>query len=159
MARIERKAHYIGTWREDHVTDSTMRQIIARSHAEKGQKVKVKLSKDGLNISRTVLFQENFLSSFPLSEVYFLTVNPHHPTCLLCIVADPVRKYLILALRTHSQAESQLLMDTFQVSSLGTDAFLLVPQPFCETLVPQPFCETLVPQPFSVKPLSHNLYV
>lgn len=115
MAKIERKAYYVGTWREDVVTDTTMRQIIARSHAEKGQKVKVKLSKDGISLSKTVLFQENFMSSFPLKDVYFLTVNQRHPTCLLCIVADPVKKYLILAMRTVNEVEAQEIINTFQV--------------------------------------------
>lgn len=115
MARIERKAYYVGTWREDIVTDTTMRQIIARSHAEKGQKVKVKLSQDGISLSKTVLFQENFLSSFPLRDVYFLTVNQRHPTCLLCIVADPVKKYLILAIRTQNEVEAQEIIATFKV--------------------------------------------
>ncbi|KAL8580972.1 hypothetical protein ACOMHN_017538 [Nucella lapillus] len=114
MARIERKVHYVGTWREDKVTDGTMGQIIARSLAEKGKKVKVKLSRDGLVLSKTVLLQENLLSSQALHDVYFLTVNQRHPCCLLCIVADPVRKYLILALRTSNPVEAQEIISTFK---------------------------------------------
>ena len=116
-AKIERKAFYVGTWRDDFVTDTTMRQIIARSHAEKGQKVKLKLSSEGLRLSRTVLFQETFLMSFPLRDVFFVTVSQRHPTCLVCIVADPVRKYLILALRAVSQVEAQEVISVFQVSA------------------------------------------
>lgn len=113
MARIERKAYYVGTWRDDAVTDAIMRQIVARSQAEKGQKVKVRLSKDGISITKTVLFQDNSISSFPLHDIYFFTVNQRNPTCLLCIVADPVRKYCILAMRTVNATEAQEIIATF----------------------------------------------
>nr|KAG5709993.1 hypothetical protein BaRGS_030069 [Batillaria attramentaria] len=90
-----------------------MRQIVARSQAEKGQKVKVRLSKDGISITKTVLFQDNSIASFPLHDIYFFTVNQRNPTCLLCIVADPVRKYCILALRTENSREAQEVIATF----------------------------------------------
>ncbi|XP_076435181.1 uncharacterized protein LOC143275009 [Babylonia areolata] len=114
MAHIERKVYYVGIWREDKVTDSTMGHIIARSQAEKGQKVKVKLSQGGLILSKTVLFQENLISSMALQDVYFLTVNQRHPCCLLCIGADPVRNYLIQVLRTVNPVEAQELISTFK---------------------------------------------
>lgn len=114
MARTDHKARYIGTWREDLVTDNVMRQILARSHAEKGEKVKVKLSKDGLSVVQTVLFQESALTSFPLRDMYFMTVNQNHPTCLLAIASDPVRKYVIVALKTSTETEAQEIANTFQ---------------------------------------------
>ncbi|PVD31479.1 hypothetical protein C0Q70_06891 [Pomacea canaliculata] len=113
MAQIERKVRFLGIWHENVITDTTMRQIIARAHAEKGQKARLRLTPKGLSVSRTVVFQEQSLTAFPLHNIYFLTLNQRHPTCLLCIVADPTRKYGIVAVKAATVLDAQQIIDTF----------------------------------------------
>ena len=117
MAPNEHRARYVGTWRADNVCNLTIRQILARLQTVNGQKVKIRLSAErGLTVTKTAIFQESTIASIPLHEVYFLTTYHQLPTSLLCVAADPVRAYLIMAFKLSSQNGTHDIILRFKVS-------------------------------------------
>ncbi|XP_050409776.1 uncharacterized protein LOC126824577 [Patella vulgata] len=107
---LEQKAYYIGTWKDNAVTDNIIREIATLTSLEKGRKVKLNLLPEGLKITKSNFFQGKTLFDYiPLHDIFFMTINQKHPKCLLCIVKDPNHKYMIVAFR----CKSELIVGTF----------------------------------------------
>ncbi|XP_067681549.1 uncharacterized protein [Haliotis asinina] len=112
---IERKAYFVGLWRGDVVSDNIIRQLRVKSEADKGKKVKIRLSKDGVQIRKPAMFQASSLfDTYRMSDIFFITVNQQNRSCLLCIVRDLKHKYAILAFRCTSDLDAGLFVQNFK---------------------------------------------
>ncbi|XP_071092982.1 uncharacterized protein [Haliotis cracherodii] len=112
---LERKAYFVGVWRGDVVSDNIIRQLRVKSEADKGKKVKIRLSKDGVQIRKPAMFQSSSLfDTYRMADIFFMTVNQQNRSCLLCIVRDVKHKYAILAFRCSSDLDAGLFVQHFK---------------------------------------------
>ncbi|XP_046581827.1 uncharacterized protein LOC124289265 [Haliotis rubra] len=112
---IERKAYFVGIWRGDVVSDNIIRQLRVKSEADKGKKVKIRLSKDGVQIRKPAMFQASSLfDTYRMADIFFMTVNQQNRSCLLCIVRDLKHRYAILAFRCSSDLDAGLFVQNFK---------------------------------------------
>lgn len=116
MAALEvtRKMNFVGTWLEDIFSDALLFKVASHAKAEKGKSVKVTLSSIGLRVKRTKIFQDSNAEFYPLAAIRTAMCNPRMQSCVLFVVADPKRKYKILAFRSTSDSEAIHMYRLFQ---------------------------------------------
>ena len=108
---VTKKASLLGSWREDVFTDELLKKIAAHAAVEKGKKAKVKLSAAGLRITRSRFLQADTTHFYASTDVKTVTRNPHAPCCVMFILADPKRKYQIVALRCATEVDAADLVN------------------------------------------------
>ncbi|XP_041348933.1 uncharacterized protein LOC121368318 [Gigantopelta aegis] len=113
--KAKKDAYFIGMWKDDVVTDNIIKEVVKRSSADKGRRVKLRLTSEGLLISKPSVFQVSTkIDSIPIESMYFMTVNKHNPNCLLCIIRDTVHKYNVLAFRCLTAVDAGELVKAFK---------------------------------------------
>ena len=113
--KAKKDAYFIGMWKDDVVTDNIIKEVVTRSSVDKGRRVKLRLTPEGLLVSKTSVFQvSSKIDSIPIGSIYFMTVNKHSPNCLLCIIRDTVRKYNVLAFRCLTALDAGDIVKTFK---------------------------------------------
>ncbi|ESO84667.1 hypothetical protein LOTGIDRAFT_168532 [Lottia gigantea] len=114
-AVFEKKAYFIGTWKDDAVSDNIIKQIATLTTLEKGRKVKLKLTPEGLRITKSNMFLMKTLFDYiPLYDIFFMTINQQHPMCLMCVIRDPDHKYTIIAFRCASELIAGTFVQNFR---------------------------------------------
>lgn len=100
------KVNFVGTWYEDTFTDDVMKTIAAYSQADKGKKVKLTLTKDGVKLTRSKMFQQNSIEFYHYEKIKAVTKNPCYGSCILFILDGETKKYKIVAIRCPSDSNS-----------------------------------------------------
>ncbi|GFO29643.1 hypothetical protein PoB_005614800 [Plakobranchus ocellatus] len=108
---VTKKASLLGYWREDVFTDELLKKIAAYDAVEKGKKAKLKLSGAGLRITQPRFLQSDKSEFYPIQNVKTVARNPGAPRCVMFILADPRRKYQIIAVRCASEVDAADLIN------------------------------------------------
>ncbi|XP_062598757.1 uncharacterized protein LOC134260185 [Saccostrea cucullata] len=112
---LKKKAWYLGEWRQSVLADTVINQIHQLVKGKKGKNVKLCMARDGIRVFVSNLLQGKILyDHVPFTDLYFMTVNQHNPSCLLVIAKDPRHKYRILAYRCENSLDAGLFIQYYR---------------------------------------------
>lgn len=112
---LEKKVFYIGTWSDNSFTDTIIREVATHVEANKGSKVRLSLSRDGIRVVKSNFVQGKYLHSFiPLLNIYYIVVNQYNPNCVLVIAKSKKKKYQIIGYRCANGLDAGLFVQTFK---------------------------------------------
>lgn len=115
---LEKKVHYLGSWKNNRVDDQTIAQINSQIATEKGNRVKLLLSSDGIRIVKSTMIQGKMLHDFiPLERIQFMTVSRNLPDLLMVISLTPgevAAKFQVHAFRCANGLDAGTYIGTFR---------------------------------------------
>ncbi|OWF38797.1 uncharacterized protein LOC110465859 [Mizuhopecten yessoensis] len=112
---MEKKVYQIGTWHDDTILDNVINEMAKQVSAGKGSKVKLTINKHGVTVMKSAALTGKQMTDYlPIENVYFITVNKYHPSCLLVIGKDHPTKYQILAFRCTSGLDAGMFVKYFK---------------------------------------------
>ncbi|XP_033748928.1 uncharacterized protein LOC117333637 [Pecten maximus] len=112
---MEKKVYQLGTWHDDTILDNVINEMAKQVRAGKGTKVRLTVSKHGVTVMKSAALTGKQMTDYlPIENVYFITVNKYHPSCLLVIGKDHPTKYQILAFRCANGLDAGMFVKYFK---------------------------------------------
>lgn len=112
---LEKKVFHLGTWHDDIITDNVIRNMATLVKEHKGTKVRLSVSKTELVVMQSTIITGKFMTDYlTMENIYFITVNKYHPSCLVVIAKDHPTKYQILAFRCTNGLDAGLFVTFFK---------------------------------------------
>lgn len=120
----ETKAYQLGTWPSPPITSQILDNIKSQIQHDKGAKVKLQLSNDGLRVIKNSMIQGKMLAEYiPIARLQFFTIMKNSPEILFVVSlsghpTDDMR-YQINVFRLSSASETTMFASQFKkLSSL-----------------------------------------
>ncbi|XP_045174069.1 uncharacterized protein LOC123535455 [Mercenaria mercenaria] len=134
---IEKKVHFLGSWKNNRVDNQTIAQINSQIATEKGNRVKLQLSRDGIRVVKSTMIQGKMLHDFiPLDKIQFMTVSRNLPDLLMVISltsGDNAAKFQVHAFRCANGLDAGVYVGTFRTLHKNLRTVKVV-----KTVIPQP---------------------
>ena len=119
---MQKKVRYLGTWNSNTLADNIIKTMADRVRENKGQKVKIRLTKDGLSLTKHYFLVGSSMTDYiRFRQIYYVTVNHYHPQCLLVIAKhehdnpkDKKPTYQILAFRCENGHEVGVFVNFYK---------------------------------------------